>query len=162
MTSPIKKSYERDAARVNLRKMLDGKKRGDRVTAAEVFEATGFPLESMRNAVRAWAEEQGFVLVAVPRDGYRVGGPTDHVDYGEKKRQQMRSKLRDGVRALVTAPVEEFDKLTERRHDFLLKRMSLLMASADQHDKEVRREFKLGQERVPLRIAEPTESDTVK
>lgn len=150
----IKKQHERDAARVNLRKMLETKKRGDRITAAEIVTATGFEnWQSFGATIRSFIRSAGLVAFPVTNDGWRVGLPVDHLDYAERQRRGALRREKRGLDALVHAPRAELDDDQTRRAEFLLARSAARVQTAKQHDKETRTEFKLGRERVPLRIA---------
>jgi hypothetical protein len=145
---------KREAALVNLHAMLAGKKRGDRITAAEIVEATGFEdWRSFRGPIHRYVASASLVSVAVPNDGWRIGLPADHIDFAEKKRQSALRKERRGLKALVDTPIVELDDRQTRRAEFLTVRAAARVQSSQKDDKEIRKELKIGSERVPLRIA---------
>lgn len=147
----IKKQHEREAARVNLRKMLETKKRGDRITASEVTVATGFDdWRSFGGTIRSFIRNKGMVSWPVTNDGWRIGLPEDHVDYSEKQRRSALRKERLAFNSLMAAPRAELNDHQTRRVEFALARSASRLQQAKQHDKETREEFKLT-ERVPLR-----------
>lgn len=147
----VKRQHEREAARVTLRKMLDGKKRGDRITAADVVEATGFDdWRSFGATIHTWAKASSFVLVSVPNDGWRVGLAADHIDYAEAKRRASLRRDARCLKALIDIPRAELSEADNRRAEFALVRAAARVQLATEHSRETATEFKLS-ERVPLR-----------
>jgi len=152
MSTDSDKDYKREAARVTLRRMLDGKKRGDRITAKEITEATGMDdWSSFREVIRRWARKSGFVAVAVRNDGYRLGGAFDHLDVSDKERRKgLRASIEE-MRILAHTPQSELDESGVRRHQFQITRAQARFEQAASHERESRVELKLGsRDRVPL------------
>lgn len=148
----IKAAHEREAARVNLRKMLDRKGRGDRITAAEIADSTGFAeWQSFGDTVRRWAKAAKFSLQPVINDGWRIGLARDHIDAAESKRKRGLRAVKDEVRLLMHTPQSELTDAEQRRHQFAISRAADRLQSAEKHERETRQEFKLGGDRVPLR-----------
>jgi hypothetical protein len=141
----------REAARVNLRKMLDGKRRGDRITAAEVVASTGFDhWQSFSSVIHRWARSSKFPLFPVKNDGWRIGLPAEHVDAAESKRRSARRREIHGFDLLVHAPRTELTDAEARRVEFLAPRAAARVQRIESDDREISKEFKLS-ERVPMR-----------
>lgn len=145
-------TFAREAAVIALGKMLEGKGRGDRVTASEIQAATGFDdWRSFRGRIFTWAKHRGLVPFAVKNDGWRFGTPSEHVDFAENKRRSALRAERRGLKALGDTPRAELDDVQERRVMFAIGRSARRVADAERDDRETRAEFKLGGDRVPLR-----------
>jgi hypothetical protein len=144
--------FAREAARVNLRKMLEGKRRGDRITAAEVVEATGFEQwRSFGAVIHTWARQNKLPLFPVRNDGWRLGLAAEHVDAAESKRRSARRREIHGLDLLVHAPRSELNDSEARRVEFLAPRAAMRVERAQIDDRDIKSEFKLT-ERVPLRM----------
>ena len=155
MSDKVEIVHRREAARVNLRKMLDAKTRGERITALEIVEATGFDAwESFRDVIRRWAAAKGYVLIPVRCDGYRVGDPDDHVTVAAARRQSAVRHVGVAVRNLAAAPTSQLSDAGFKRYERELIATSRLHAIGREDDKAIRKEFKLGRTRVPLRLVE--------
>lgn len=154
---------KRDAAIINLHAMLARKKRGDRITAAEIVEATGFEdWRSFRVPIHRYVASANLVAMAVPNDGWRIGLPADHIDFAERKRRSALKKERRGLKALVDTPIAELDDRQTRRAEFLTVRAASRVQSGQKDDKEIRKVLKIGTERVPLRFSTLETNDTDK
>lgn len=150
---PIVKSHEREAARVNLRKMLETKKRGDHIAAKEIADATGFEdWRSFGDTIRKWALSAGFALVPIVNEGWRIGLADDHVTVASKQRRSVRRKLAKASSVLVSTPVTELSEHGVRRHEREMLAVARLKTIADADDKAIRKDFALDSGRVPLRI----------
>lgn len=153
----IRERDARDAAWVTLKEKLDSKKRGDRITAAEIVEWTGFDdWRSFGQRIRTWAKakpsERG-ALVPVVNDGWKLTTPQEDTDYAEQRRRSAFKKEKDAVRVLASTPVHLLDERGQRRHGFQLTRTVQRAELHRTHDKEIKSELKLTapRERVPLR-----------
>ncbi len=153
MSDEIKKQHEREAARVNLRKMLETKKRGDRITASEVVESTGFAeWRSFGNTIRTFIRAQGFTAVPVRGDGWLISSPVSQIDDARKLSDSGTRKKVRALKAAASVPRAEIDERSLRRLEFITTRLAAEVEQITRHTREVREEFKLS-ERVPLRIA---------
>lgn len=150
----LKKSHEREAARVNLRKMLDTKKRGDQITPMEIVKSTGFDdWRSFGDVIRRWARSAGCSPIPVRNEGWRLASPDGQVTDAARDRRAATRRLKRAAHTLATTPVAELSDVAAKRHERELLSVGRLATLASDDDKEIRKEFKLGVERVPLRIA---------
>jgi hypothetical protein len=132
--------------------MLDGKKRGDRITALEIVESTGFEnWRSFSNVIHAWARANKLALFPVRHDGWRIGLPAEHADAAESKRKAARRREMHGLDLLVYAPRAEMTEAQNRRTEFLASRAAQRVQRAETDHKDIRHELKL-EGRVPLRL----------
>ncbi|MBA2741476.1 MAG: hypothetical protein H0U46_05640 [Actinobacteria bacterium] len=144
----------RERARVDLRKMLDSKSRGDRITAAEIVDATGFDDWALfGETVRRWAERRGFPLDFEKGDGWRILLPHEHVDYAERQRKRAFRAERKGLSSLISTPSVQLDERAQRRLHTALIRAQERMSLATEHHKQIATAFKT-EERVPFRLVE--------
>lgn len=143
--------YPREAATLALEtKVLQLKQKGDHITAREVLEATGSPVDSWRSKIKTWARRRALVLRPVPNDGYRICLDSEHADYSRVKSKTLAKSAKEALRALVVTDQSKLDSAQIRRHEFMMPRVAALAARAEQDVKEIKSEFKLS-ERVPMR-----------
>lgn len=143
--------FAREAARVNLRKMLEGKKRGERITAAEVVASTGFEhWQSFGAVIHAWARRSKLPLFPVKNDGWRIGLPAEHVDAAESKRRAARRREIHGLDLLVHAPRDGLTEAEARRVEFLAPRAAQRVQRIEADDRDIKKELRLA-DRVPIR-----------
>jgi hypothetical protein len=150
MSAEIKTVFPKEAAVLELEKILSNKGKGDRITAKEVLDGTGMSVENLRGRIKTWARRKGFVVQAVPNDGYRILSDVEHVDYTLCQSKSAARKEREGLRSLLSTDSARLDAVQTRRHEFLTPRVAARVARAEQDIKEAKQEFKLT-ERVPLR-----------
>jgi hypothetical protein len=141
----------REAARLNLRKMLESKKRGDRITAAEVVTSTGFERwQTFSSVIHSWARLNKLPLFPVRNDGWRIGLPAEHVDAAESKRRSARRREIHGLDLLIHTPREGLSDAEVRRVEFLAPRAAQRVQRIEADHRDIKQEFRLT-ERVPLR-----------
>lgn len=139
------------AHRVVLMELLKGKAYGDRITAAEICEATGVDdYRKLGTIVRRWASDSGLPLQAVANDGWRICNANEVTASAGADRRAARRKEHKGLRKLLRVPAEKLSESERRRLEFETSRAAVRTAVADEHDTEIKRELKLGGERVPL------------
>lgn len=145
--------FPREAAILELEKILAAKQKGDRITAGEILDGTGFDIDSLRGRIKTWAQRKGLVLDAVPNDGYRIRLDAEHVDHALAQSKRAARREREAMRALLATDASKLDDTQTRRHEWLAPRVATRVARAEQDIKDAKRELKLtGNERVPLRI----------
>jgi hypothetical protein len=145
----------REAAWITLRDKLDEKKRGDRITAAEVVEWSGFTeWRRFDERIKTWARRRGMTARMTDGDGWALLTAAEELLFAEGKRKEAFRKEKKGLRALLSVPVQDLDERMQRRHEFQLAKAQQRTQVAADHDVETRKEFKLGpaRERVPLRL----------
>lgn len=143
-------AFAREAAVLNLGKLLATKKRGDRITAAEIQDATGFAdWRSFRGRIFTWAKNNGLAPFAVTNDGWRFGMPAEHIDFAERKRKTAKGHEKRGLQALLDIPRPELDDEQERRLIVVIPRAAQRVAEAESHDRAIRTEFKQLADRNP-------------
>jgi hypothetical protein len=145
---------ERELARVTLRKLLDGKKKGDRITASEIVDATGFDdWRSFGDTVRRWGAARGFEIVAVVNDGWRIVVDREHADVAVRRLRSAAKKEVRAHRAVRSADTSQLTDAEMRRHTFVAGIAARREREAVADERTVRKELKLGSDRVPLRIS---------
>lgn len=150
----IKKTHEREAARVNLRKMLEAKKRGDQITPSEIVAATGFEdWRSFGEVIRRWARSAGCSPIPMRNEGWRLASPDDQVTDAARDRRAATRRLKRAAHTLGSTPVGELSEVSAKRHEREMLAVGRLVTQATLDDKAISKEFKLGSERVPLRLA---------
>lgn len=143
--------FKRDAAWVTLREMLESKKRGDRITAQEIIDATGFSSwRSFGDRIRRWSDKKGFALFFVPNDGWRIGLAHEHYDKQEGYRKSARRKELRAFGVLVSTPAAELDDRQMRRHQAALVRAQARVEMVQRHHNELKP--KALEERPPMRV----------
>jgi len=147
----IKTVFPRAAAQLALESLLANKVKGDTITAREVEDGTGYPVEKMRRALRRWERSKNFKLIPVPGDGYRIALDVDNADVVRKSTESERRKAQEALRVVMITDRAKLDDQQVRRIDFLAPRVAMRAATLDRDVKETRKEFKLS-ERVPLRV----------
>lgn len=145
--------FPREAAALALEKLLATKNKGDQITAREVLEATGRPVSKMRGPIKTWARKKGLVVRSVKGDGYRIALDVEHTDLSRRASCSALKKDREALRVLVVTDGAKLDEEQSRRYDWMMSRTAPRVARAEQDAKETRAEFKIGMERVPLRLA---------
>jgi hypothetical protein len=148
---PIQTVFPREAAALALEKLLATKVKGDRITAREVLETTGFEVDSLRGRIKTWAKRMRLVVVAVPSDGYRIVPDSELVDRAVAGSKSAARKEKENLRVLMTADQSKLDDVEMRRHNFVTPRVAARAARSEQDMKDVKQELKLT-ERVPLRL----------
>lgn len=144
--------YAKEAANLSLKeKLLSTKKRGDRITASEIAVTTGFTnWRAFGGVIRTWGRQNGFVLIPVAGDGWRIGLPVDHIDAGRKLGDSARRKDERGLKVLISTPTASFADAEMRRLEHLRIRAANRVAIARNDHEDTKREFRLT-DRVPLR-----------
>lgn len=147
----IEEKERRDLAFVSLRKHIDQKTYGDRITAEEIIETTGFEQwRSFCPRIRRYMRSRGHYLQPVPNDGYRILLPHEHVDYAERQRRSALRKEVLGLGATESTPVKELDERQLRRWEFVRARQHKRVGLAQEHEKETRKALGTRSDRVPL------------
>lgn len=147
-----KTKFPKAAATIDLeKKILSKKTKGDRITAREVLDATGMPIDRMRRQIKAWATKSNLVVKPVPGDGYRILLDAEHIDESVDRTRRARNQERRALHAVLTADASKLDQAQARRHEFVTSRIAARVARIEQDIQEIKREFKLT-ERVPLRV----------
>lgn len=135
-----------------LRQKLDAKKRGDRITAAEIVEWTGFPnWRAFAVQIHRWARDNGFGLDPVVNDGWRIVLGHEVVDLNERKRKTALRIESRSLRLALATPTVEMDPRQELRHQRALERTAVRVATARQHNVATLKELR-GESRPPLRV----------
>lgn len=151
----VKVIFAREAATVALEKLLENKTFGDRITAAEIQDATGFAdWRSFGHKIRKYVEKRHMVHFAVPNDGFRIGTPQEHLDFSEQHRKSALRKEKRGVKALLSTDRTQLSETDDRRFEFALRRASTRLVAAERDDKDTKAEFKLDSSRPPRRLPE--------
>ena len=142
----------REAAFITLKEILETKGRGDRLTAQEIREATGFDdWESFRPRIRRFFIRKGLLPEAVLNDGYRLLTPSEHVDWAERRRRQAFRREADGLRALDATPLVELNDRDLRRHHFARGLSQVRVNQHLQHETQTRKELGTHtRNRIPL------------
>lgn len=139
------------AHRLVLMAMLKNKTYGDRITAAELCEATGVDdYRKLGGIVRGWAKRSRLPLQAVVNDGWRICNANEVTASAGADRRAARRKEHEGLGKLLHVPAERLTESERRRLEFETSRAAVRTAMADEHDTEIKRELKLGGDRVPL------------
>jgi hypothetical protein len=147
----IETVFPREAAVLELEKLLASKSKGDRITAREVLEQTGMSIEKLRGRIKTWAKRKSLVLAPVPNDGYRILADSEHVDYTIRRTKTALKSEKEALRSLAVTDASKLDDAQVRRHEWLMPRVASRVARAEQDSKDTKREFKLT-ERAPLRV----------
>ncbi len=151
LTPEEEKAYKRSVARTTLRGMLDTKVRGNRITAADIVDATGFDdWQTFRNTVRTHMMSRGMTLTPIPNDGYSVDLAVGQLDHSESRRRKALKQNKLRVKALVSVPQTELSEAEVRKHGFLLGKAAAEIDLATRNDRDITKELKLT-DRVPLR-----------
>lgn len=145
--------FAREAAIIKLGMMLDKKTHGDRISAADIQEATdGCAWDSFRKQILAWAKRRKFVVFAVTNDGYRVGTAREHLDFAESKRKKAFAAEKRGLGAMLDAVPKLDSQKDVRLFEFHINKAAVRVTNATRDNLEIRKELKL--DRVPLRKIE--------
>jgi hypothetical protein len=129
--------YQRDAAFIGLRPLLESKKRGDRITAAEIRDATGFDdWKGLRSRIRQYFEAKGLFLRAVPNDGYRIIAGNEHADESARHQRTALKREIKSLNVISSAPVEELSDDEVRRVRFQRDRSVRRVELAASHDQD--------------------------
>lgn len=137
---------------ITLREKLDSKKRGDRITAAEVVEWTGFSnWQGFSGRIHTWARNAGYSLAPVKNDGWRIRLPNEVPDDLESRRKRALRIESRGLRVALATPTTDLDDRAVVVFQRRIERTAARVALARHHNAEAAKELR-GESRVPLRV----------
>lgn len=156
--SEVDPRFARDAARVNLRIMLDQKTHGDRITAAEIITATGFDKwNSFRGPIKTWAKRNNYVLQAVPNDGYRVADAAGIIDTSKQLGRQQFALAEERDRVIGTVPIDRLKENEVPVYTQERMRSTRALEVARRNESETRKQEQIGAApRVPMKLVGKT------